>query len=231
MSVAVQHWARAVDLTGLPEVFKGEPNADKYRRGVLPKAAIHHVTIKTTDTFLIPGMGKFEVPFEGYSRVVCSEPSSDDWRTAIIYVNYAEHIMFGHHPKLGGMRVQLNPAILSGGNIFPTPETDLADTAELVMACRVNIAAEFHVEDMNLDIFNKTPIQIASNDLKGVPPLGEGGDAHVFSLPLYKVDEPNGELFGYIEAMDYHVIDYADRALVSHFQAARTYSDFKKRTQ
>ena len=230
MGTVIQEWARAVDFTGLREIFKDEPSAKTYQRGVLPKAAIHHVTIKTTDTFSIPEMGEFEVPFEGYSRVVCSEPSTDDWNTAIIYVNYVEHIMFGHHPKLGGIKVQLNPDILSGGNIFPTPRRDLSSSSELVMACRVNIAAQFHVEGMNRNLFNKTPIQIASDDLRGVPPLGEGGDAHVFNLPLYSVDDPSGELVGYIDTMDYHVLDYASRELVTHFREASTYSQFKEWT-
>lgn len=218
-------WARVLDRTGLPERYKGE--SEEPVPGVVPRPAVHHVRIRTQDTFSIPGYGNFTAELEGYSQVVVSEPSGDEWGKALLYVNYTEHKMFGHHPAVGDIMVELNPDIVSGGNIFPSPGVDRDLRA---MACRVNIAALFHLEKPGITLFNKTPIQIASDDLEKVPPLREGGVAHVFSLPLYRIDEPNGDLVGYIEAMDYQVLDYAPRELVNHYRVARSFKQFKELT-
>jgi hypothetical protein len=219
-------WARKLDTTGLPQLYEDDNREPAV--GVVSPAAIHHVRIKTEDRFFIPGLGEIAMTLDGYSQVVVGQVRNSEWGQAILYVNYTEHKMFGHHPATGDVMVELNPNVLSGGNIFPAPEN--RQSGQRNMACRVNIGALFHVEALSTTLFNKTPIQIASDTLRRIPPLGEGGVANVFSLPLYRVSDPDGELVGYIESLDYHVLGYAPRDLVVRYRSARSFKQFRELT-
>jgi hypothetical protein len=211
-------WARRLDKSALPELYAD--NASEPPERAFPTSAVHHVMIKTLDTFSFPGGREVTVELNGYSQVVVVSPPAGEWGKDVIYVNYTEHKLFGSHPVAGTIAVTLNPAILSGGNIFPSPTNRESQRAD--MACRVNLAALFQVEQVGATLFNKTPVQIASNNLHRVPPLHEGGTAHVFSLPLYRVSEPDGDLVGYIDSLDYQVLGYAPRALVASYRSAQT---------
>jgi hypothetical protein len=210
-------WARRVDATRLPTIFKedGEPE-----RRTIPPAAVHHVLIRTKDVLTVPGVGEVAATLEGFSQVVVSDGTTGEWGNDVLYVNYTEHRLFGHHPLAGEIMVELNPRVLSGGNIFAKTVAGKPG-----MACRVNIAAVFHIEALGTPLFNKTPVQIASDTLDGVAPVREGGSAHVFSLPLYRVDDPDGELVGFIEAIEYQVLDYAPRDVVAGYRAASSTRD------
>ena len=181
--------------------------------------------LKTVDVFRIPGMGEFTVPFNGYFEVTRSEPSTPEWKTATVYVNFTDLKLFGEHPDLGGIMVDLNPDIISGGNTFPGRESaiSLGD-----VACRINVAARFHIEKLGITIFNKTPIQLKNDNVQGIPTIGEGGQAYVGSLPVYRVDDPNGELFGYIEELEYTVLNYATRDEAMRHKQATSFSHFKE---
>jgi len=216
-------WGKELDRTNLPELFADDGAPQKHVRGVHPPAGIDHMRLKTVDVFRIPGMGSFEVPFEGYFQVVRSEPSTDNWHTATVYVNFTDLKLFGTHEQLGDIMVDLNPEVVSAGNTFPASEA-----ADSKVACRINVAARFHVGQFGIALFNKTPIQLANDDVKGIPTIGEGGKANVFALPLYKQDDPNGDLFGYIEELNYMVLNYARREDVTRFREATSVSHLRE---
>lgn len=218
-------WGRVVDRKNLKELYAGDGAPARHTRGVHPPAGIDHMRLQSVDVFRIPGMGTFEVPFEGYFQVVRSEPSTDNWHTATVYVNFTELKLFGSHEQLGDIMVDLNPDVVSAGNTFPASEA-----ADANVACRINVAARFHIDRLGTALFNKTPIQLANDDVKGIPTIGEGGKANVFSLPMYRYDDPNGELFGYLEELQYTVLNYAPREEVGLYRAATSFSHFRQLT-
>lgn len=225
MKPLANRWGRLVETRGLQELFAGELAPKKHVRGRHPPAGIDNMRLKTVDVFRIPEMGEFTVPFEGYFQVARSEPSTDDWATATVYVNFTDLKLFGTHPELGDVMVDLNPDVVSAGNTFPARE--VAGQAGKV-ACRINVAARFHVEKLGQVLFNKTPIQLANDDVQGIPTIGEGGKANVNSLPVYKMSDPNGELFGYIEELEYTVLNYASRDDTMRFRTATSFRKFRE---
>lgn len=217
-------WGRLVDTKGLPELFAGDGAPKKHTRKVHPPAGVDHMKLKTRDVFRIPGMGEFEVPFNGFFKVARSEPDTQDWETATVYVNFNELKLFGEHEELGNITVDLNPDVVSAGNTFPA--RDVGASLGNV-ACRINVAARFHIDKLGTTLFNKTPIQLKNDDVQGIPTIGEGGHAYVGSLPLYRTDAPNGELFGYVEELEYTVLNYATREEVDLFRKAGTATELK----
>lgn len=216
-------WGRHVDRTMLRELYAGDGAPAKHVRGVHPPAGVDHMRLKTVDVFRIPGMGNFTVPFDGYFQVVRSEPSTDNWHTATVYVNFTELKLFGRHEQLGDIMVDLNPNVVSAGNTFPASEAD-----DAIVKCRINVAARFHIDTLGTVLFNKTPIQLANDDVKGIPTIGESGKANLFSCPVYRQEDPNGELFGYIEELNYTVMNYAPREEVTLYRTANSFARFRE---
>ncbi len=132
-----------------------------------------------------------------------------------MYVNFTDLKLFGEHPELGEIMVDLNPKVVSAGNTFPGRDGINAQ-------CRINVAARFHIKKLDLILFNTTPIQLANDEVKGIPTIGEGGKANVFSLPLYDWEKPNGKLFGYVEEVKYMVLNYADRQTTENYKKAKS---------
>ncbi|WP_425099083.1 DUF6073 family protein [Tropicibacter sp. S64] len=212
-------WGRVLSPVNKADLFKDSGAPARHVRGIHPPAGIDHMRLKTTDVFRIPGMGEFDVDFSGFFKVIRSDPSTEDWKTATVYVNFLELKLFGEHDQLGEISVDLNPNVVSAGNTFPGRRE--------TVACRINVAARFHVERLGKTFFNKTPIQLMNEDVQGIPTIGEGGQAHVASLPLYDWERPNGELFGYVEELNYQVLDYARELEVETMREATKMSEFK----
>lgn len=212
-------WGRVLETSHLNELFADDGAPRKHIRGVHPPAAIDHMRLKTIDTFRIPGMGEFKVPFEGYFKIARSEPDTEVWDKATVYVNFLDLKLFGEHDELGDIVVTLNQNVVSAGNTFPGRDGSVA--------CRINVAAEFHIEKLGDVLFNKVPIQLKNDDVQGIPTIGEGGQAYVGSLPLYKTSDPNGELFGYVEELEYQVLNYSTREEVELYQRSLSVKEFK----
>lgn len=207
-------WGKYVNPKGLPVLYKNDNAPKKHIRGVHPPAGIDNMMLKTTDVFRIPGMGEFTVDFKGYFQVTRSEADNPEFSKATVYVNFTDLRLFGEHPKLGEIMVDLNPDIVSAGNTYPSRNIGLE-------ACKINVAARFHISKLNTILFNKTPIQLTNENVKGIPTIGEGGKANVFALPLYNWAEKNGNLFGYVEELEYMVLNYADKHTAESYRMAK----------
>jgi hypothetical protein len=216
-------WGRYLDPTGLRELYRGDGAPPVHVKGQHPPAGIDNMRLKTVDVFRIPGMGEYKVPFEGYFQVVRSNPSTPDWKTATVYVNFTDLKLFGTHEALGDITVDLNPNVLSGGNTYPGAGVNQGN-----VVCRINVAARFHVDKLSTVLFNKTPIQLKNDNVQGIPTIGEGGPAVVNSLPLYNVKQPEGDLFGYVEEVEYMVLNYITQPEAELYRAAQSFAEFKK---
>ena len=179
--------------------------------------------LETVDIFTIPDMGEYTVPFKGLLQVVRSEPSTPDWATATVYVNFTDLKLFGTHDELGDIMVDLNPHVLSGGNTRPGTRANLGN-----VMCAINVAARFHVDKLSMVLFNKTPIQLKNDNVQGIPTIGEGGLAYVNSLPLYDEKRPEGDLFGYVEEVKYMVRNYMTKPEADRYRSANSSAEFKR---
>jgi hypothetical protein len=213
-------WGRVLASDDVPELYKDDGAPKRHVLGVHPPAGIDHMRLKTVDVFRVPGMGDFKVDFLGYFKVLRSDADVPEFNKATVYVNFVDLRLFGTHDKLGDVMVDLNPNVVSAGNTFPGKAG-----AE---ACAINVAARFHVERINKVLFNKTPIQLKNPSVKGIPTIGEGGEAWVNSLPLYDYKSPNGELVGYVDELNYLVMDYATKEEVRVFKAANSLTELRR---
>jgi hypothetical protein len=212
-------WGRALDPTDVPLLYKGRGAPAVHVRGVHPPAGIDHMRLRTTDVFRVPNFGTFTVDFIGYFKVLRSNPDAPEFNKATVYVNFLDLKLFGTHPQAGDITVDLNPNVLSAGNTYPS---NLGTEA-----CKIEVAARFNVTGINKLLFNKTPIQLKNPAVQGIPTIGEGGEAYVNALPLYEFNQPNGELFGYVEELNYQVLDYATVEEVEAFTAAKTLTELR----
>ena len=213
-------WGNVVPTDGLPELFKGEGAPAKHIRGVHPPAGIDHMTLETVDIFRIPGKDKvYKVPFKGFFKIARTQADTTTFDKATVYVNFLEMKLFGTHEELGDITVDLNPEVVSAGNTFPSVNIGSE-------ACRINVAARFHIHNLGVTLYNKTPVQLTNDDVKGIPTIGEGGKANVSALPLYRWDAPLDKLFGYVEELEYQVKRYMTRAEVAKYRAANNYTEF-----
>lgn len=212
-------WGRVLSPDGRALLFKDSGAPPRHVRGVHPPAGIDHMRLRTTDVFRIPNMGTYTVEFAGYFKVQRSDPDVPDFNKATVYVNFLDLKLFGTHPELGDITVDLNPNVVSAGNTYPS--------AAGVAACAINVAARFHVSKLNRVLFNKTPIQLKNPAVQGIPTIGEGGEAYVNALPLYDFAQPNEKLLGYVEELQYQVLDYATQEETSVFVAARSLSELR----
>ena len=218
-----QAWGRVLNPEGSPQLFKDDGAPSRHVRGVHPPAGTDHMRLQTVDVFRIPGMGEYEVPFAGYFKVQRGDPDSHVFNEATVYVNFLDLKLFGEHAELGEITVDLNPTIRSAGNTFPGRDGN--------EACAINVAARFHVDRLGITLFNKTPIQLKNPNVQGIPTIGEGGQAYVNSLPLYKWDDQNGELFGYVEELRYLVLDYATKEEQRSYLEAKNLSELRSLAQ
>jgi hypothetical protein len=215
---AVVHWGPRVDLTGLQDNFAPQAVKDY----TVPRGGIDNLGLHSTDVFEIPGRGQFEVDFHGYFRVARANPSSYEWGVPMIRVNIIDLRLFGQHDQLGEIGVTLNPDILASGQIFPTsmgPRTKADSTEPTVAACRIAVGAVFTVPTINAALFNKEPILLMNESLSRIPPVDDpNGHALLFRLPLFNVDDPQGEPVAFLTSLRYGADNYLTK---SEFRAIR----------
>lgn len=219
-------WGLRVDPTGLPEIFSGENAPKEHILRQHPPAGIDNLHLTTTDYFFIRNLGQFSIDFRGYFQVTRSEPSTNNWATATVHVNFTDLKLFGNHEKFGPVTVDLNPGIISAGNTYPASQ-GLLNGSVTTAACKINVAARFHLHDLNMTLFNKIPIRLTNDNVQGIPTIGEGGKAELSALPLYDWNAPETDHLGYVQELHYMVGGYMKRADALMYRAAKTPKDFE----
>lgn len=213
-------WAQFVDPSGLPELYAGDGAPKKHQRGVVPPAGIDNMNLKTTDVFLVPGRGEFAVDFRGYLQVTRATPANRDWQNQRMVFNYTQFKLFGSDSGLGAITVDLNPDYISGGETFRTRKERAG--------CKANTAARFHMHDLNMTLFNKTPIILKNENMQGIPTIGEGSKIDAFHTALYSVDDPEGEPKAYLEELEYTVLNYMMKEEALAYRASTSETHFNQ---
>lgn len=202
-------WGPRVALEGLKELYAPQ----KIESFVVPPGGIDNLGLHSTDIFMVPGRGEYTVDFRGYFRVARSDPTSYDWADAAVRVNITDLRMSGEHEELGKVDVRLNPDVLASGQIFP------AGAPNQPAKCRIATGAIFRVERLGVSVFNKEPILLMNEHVTSIPPVNDpSGHALLFHLPLYDVNNPDGEPLAYLTSLRYGADDYLDEKEVRSFQ-------------
>ena len=178
-----------------------------------PPPGIDNLGITSTDTFMIPGKGEFVVDCKGYVRVARSKPTTNDWVDSEVYTNLIEMCMRGEAPGIGEIVVTLNPTTLSTG-MLRTPWSEMT-CEQPEKACRMAVAAQFHLPQLGLTLFNKEPIELTIDKVKAIPPAGNPGEGRIYQvLPLFDRDNPEGVPAAYLTGLKFAMGNYITEAQI-----------------
>lgn len=210
------NWGFRIDTAGLEDLY--------HPQEVTPFTAtaggIDNLALSSTDTFFIPGRGEFRVNFDGYFQVARAHPTTDDWTTAQVFVNLTDMKLTGNHPDLGQMKVSLNPDVVSAGQTFGPALTDGPISGSAPAACRISAGAVFESSDLGVALFNKEPILLMNDAINSIPPVEDpNGHAHIYKLPLYDRNAPDGQPIAYLTGLQYTVGNYITEATAQAFRA------------
>lgn len=203
-----------IDLQELPNLYA--PQA--VEPFTPPPPGIDNLGIVSTDKFLVPGKGEFEIEFKGYVRVARSKPTTDRWVDSEVYTNLIEMCMRGDSPETGPITVTLNPDILSTGQLR-TPHADL-NCQQPEKACRMAVAALFSIPKLGQVLFNKEPIELTIDNVKAIPPAGNPGLGRIYHvLPLYDRADPEGKPAAYLTGLKFAMGTYITEAQIKSVSA------------
>ncbi|GAA4872576.1 DUF6073 family protein [Saccharopolyspora cebuensis] len=204
-------YGRPVNVDGVPNLYSGT----EVQPWTAPQPGIDNLGISSIDTFAVPGVGEYTVPFEGYVRVVRSEPTATEWANAEVYTNLIEMRMSGNSPELGEITVTLNPDCLSAGQIR-TPFDPYAGEGPSAKACRMAVGAIFAMPKLGVHLINKEPIILTIDDVRQIPPAGSPGKGQVYRmLPLHDIRRPDDEPVAYVTSLRFTMGGYLTREQLS----------------
>jgi hypothetical protein len=203
------HWGPRLDYRNLRDLY-APTNIKRY---TATPGGIDNLTLSSKDTFVIPGKGEFEVDFNGYFRVARSNPTSKSWAAAEWFVNMVDLNLSGESKDLGTINVSLNADKVSPGQVFA------AGAPEAAAKCRIATAATFEMPQLGVTAFNKEPILLMNDAIESVPPVEDpNGEAYIYRLPLFNVDDPNGQPIAYLTSLRYTVGNYITREQARAFR-------------
>ena len=197
-------FGRPVETDGVPNIYAGAPVV----QWTPPGPGIDNLGISSIDTFAVPGVGEYTVPFDGWVRVVRSPSTSGEWANAEVYTNLIEMKMVGECEELGKITVTLNPDCLSAGQIR-TPFDPYAGEGPSAKACRMAVGAIFDMPKLGMKLMNREPIILTIDDVRSIPPAGAPGKGQIYRMmPLLNVDDPDGEPVAYLTSLRFNMGGY-----------------------
>lgn len=202
-------YGRPVNTDGVPNLYEGTPVSP----WTPPVPGIDNLGITSVDTFAVPGVGEYTVEFDGWVRVVRSEPTATDWAPAEVYTNLIEMKMTGSCEELGEITVTLNPDCLSTGMIR-TPFDPYAGEGPSAKACRMSVGAIFDMPKLGLRLVNKEPILLTIDDVRQIPPAGSPGKGQIYRmLPLHDINNVDGDPIAYVTSLRFRMGGYLSKSV------------------
>ncbi len=203
-------WGPRVQANKLPELYAPQ----KIKQFTPTRGGIDNLALSSTDTFLVPGKGTFEVKFSGYFKVAREDPTTNDWATSEVFVNMVDMALIGNSPDIGEIKVSINPEMVSSGQVFA------AGGMRAAAKCRIAAGVMFAIPAMGVSLFNKEPILLMNDGIDSVPPVEDpNGVAHIYNLPLYSTDNPDGKPLAYLISLKYTVGNYLTESQVNDIRA------------
>ncbi|TDD55536.1 DUF6073 family protein [Saccharopolyspora elongata] len=204
-------YGRPVTTDGVPNLYSGT----EVQPWTTPDPGIDNLGISSIDTFAVPGVGEYTVPFDGYVRVVRSQPTATEWANAEVYTNLIEMRMTGESEELGRITVTLNPECLSAGQIR-TPFDPYAGEGPAAKACRMAVGAIFDMPKLGLQLINKEPIILTIDDVRQIPPAGSPGKGQIYRmLPLHDIRRPDDDPVAYVTSLRFTMGGYLPKEQIA----------------
>lgn len=209
-------YGRPVTTEGVANRYQGTPVVP----WTPPEPGIDNLGLHSWDTFSIPGVGDFNLEFDGFVRVVRSEATDAEWHDAEVYTNLIEMKMVAESEDLGTVRTALNPSCLSAGQIR-TPFDPYAGEGPAAKACRMAVGCTFEIPKLGKTLFNREPVILTIDDVRSIPPAGAPGKGQIYRmLPLFDVADPEGQPVAYITSLRFNMGGYLTSERVDEIRAA-----------
>lgn len=159
------------------------------------------------DTIEVPGVGEEDIELKGTYQIERQHPTSSDWNEAEIDIKMKKLDVKGVSEKFGRIEVSTNNDYQqSQGKVQKgTAYTEIPTGGAKL--CEMNNFAKFKLPDLGLTLFNKEPIEL-KHTITHVPPVGQGGGTGDVRIPLFNVDDPNGEPIAYLKRVKTHIGDF-----------------------
>jgi hypothetical protein len=195
-------WGTQLDTSSLEQLYAPQ----EVRPYVVPPGGIDNLGLSSQDVFVMASDGReFRVDFDGYFQVARANPTSERWEDAEVYVNLTDMRLRGQDERLGRIEVRINPDVTSAGQTFA------AGSPTGSAKCRIAVAVQFDAPDTGVTLFNKEPILLMNNAIESVPPVEDpNGAAHIYLLPLFRTDDPDGRPMAYLSQLHYTVGNYLE---------------------
>jgi len=202
-------WGPEINVSALDDLF--HPQVVK-QYAVAP-AGVDNLALTSIDKFLIPGRGEYTVNFDGMMRIAREEPATQNWANANVFVNMVEMNLTASHPDLGKITVKRNPAVVSPGQTFAP------GAASAPAACRIGAGVMFEAPNLGVTLFNKEPILLMNDSIHSIPPIEDpNGAAHIYRLPLYDAQKPDGRPVAYLTSLRYSIGNYLTQAQAAAYR-------------
>lgn len=159
------------------------------------------------DTIEVPGVGEETIELKGTYQIERQHPTSSDWNEAEIDIKMKKLDVKGISERLGRVEVSTNNEFQqSQGRVQKgTAFTDIPTGGAKL--CEMNNFAKFNLPDLGLTAFNKEPIEL-KHTITHVPPVGQGGGTGDVRIPLFNVEDPDGEPVAYLKKVKTHIGDF-----------------------
>lgn len=208
-------WGPRVDANQLKDLY--HPQELKRFRDI--PGGIDNLAMTTVDTFYIPGMGETTAVFKGYVRVARASPTTDTWKTSVVYTNMLDINMKGESDMIGPIKVRINPDRICAGQITTPLVAQIAGLEEPAKNCRIAVSVFFDVPRMNMTLFNKEPIMLCIDGITTMPPGGAHGVGGFHKqLPLYNTADPDGSPVAWLTRLDFDMGGYLEEEAALAFR-------------
>lgn len=169
----------------------------------MPQGGLDRLSFVTWDTIEVLGHGEDTIEFRGYYVIDREDPTSADWGEASVNIHMRELNVNGVSQKFGRIRASTNDEYRpSGGQVKAGTIHAFADGPKL---CMMLGHMKFELFDAGITVFNKEPI-VLEHLITHIPPIGQGGGTRGrVEVPLYRVDDPDGEPVAILRQVKTHI--------------------------
>jgi hypothetical protein len=171
----------------------------------MPTGGTDRLNFVTWDTIEVLGHGEDTVELRGYYEIERHDPTSADWPEASVDIFMRVLDVQGVSQKFGRVRASVNAEIgkTSGGQVRSgTIHSGFSDSPKM---CQMYGYMKFDLPDAGTTAFNKEPIAL-QHTITHIPPVGQGGGTvGRVDIPLYRVDDPDGEPVAILHQVRTHI--------------------------
>ncbi len=170
----------------------------------MPEPGTDQLSFMTWDTIEVRGMGQDTIQLEGHYIIERLAPTSSDWASASVDIIMRELDVVGHSETFGELRASVNTEIGKQSRGQVRPGTIYPDRYDSPKLCVMEGFMKFELPELGVTLFNKEAI-VLRHSITHIPPIGQGGGTGDVAVPLYSVDNPDGEPVATLRRVKTHI--------------------------